>query len=68
MRYQEEGAFMETLIWGKRVLRVENGRFSYVDFVSFSEIQSNFALQIAFAHNNHEENAFRALKMAVFRM
>ena len=50
MRYQEEGAFMETLIWGKRVSRVENGRFSYVDFVSFSEIQSNFALQIAFAH------------------
>ena len=68
MRYKEEGVFMEALIWGKRVSRVENGRFSYVDFVSFSEIQSNFALQIAFAHNYYEENAFRALKMAVFRM
>ena len=67
MRYQEEGAFVETLIWGKRASRVENGCFSYVDFVSFSETQSNFALQIAFAHN-YEENAFRALKMAVFRM
>ena len=50
MRYKEEGVFMEALIWGKRVSRVENGRFSYVDFVSFSEIQLNFALQIAFAH------------------
>ena len=50
MRYQEEGVFMEALIWGKRVSRVENGRFSYVDFVSFLENQSNFALQISFAH------------------
>ena len=50
MRYKEEGVFMQALKWGKRVSRVENGRFSYVDFVSFSEIQLNFALQIAFAH------------------
>ena len=67
LRYQEEGVFMEALIWGKRGSRVENGRFSYVDFVSFLENQSNFALQISFAHN-YEENAFCALKMAVFRM
>ena len=29
----------------QRASRVENGRLSYVDFVSFLEIQSNFALQ-----------------------
>ena len=50
MRYKEEGVFMEALIGGKRVSRVENDRFSYVDFVSFLEHQSNFALQTSFAH------------------
>ena len=44
MRYQEEGAFMEALIWEKRVLRVENGRFSYVDFVSFSVFSIKFCV------------------------
>ena len=62
MRYQEEGVFMEALIWGKRVSRVENGRFSYVDFVSLSEIQSNFALQIAFAHNIMRKTRFARWK------